>query len=68
MILSDDDIETIKNALKIAASECEKVAADLELVTEFPHAESKAFRDSAMSYNKLADKIEDTENLRYRKP
>lgn len=52
--LSDGDLELIKNALTIAASDCEKYSGD----GTFPQAVREAMIESQRSYLKVRDALE----------
>lgn len=60
LTLNEDHLATISNALRIASREC---ARDAENPCATP-AESEAFAESSKEYAKLADKIDEAEEIK----
>jgi hypothetical protein len=55
--LTEDDLAIIDNALRIAATACERDA-------ESPCAtQAEAFRESAAAYRKLGERLEDADRI-----
>lgn len=60
LVLDDNDVSTITNALSVAAQSCERHAAESEQA-----AIRGAFEDSAKSYRRVLSRIIEADMFRY---
>lgn len=60
LVLDDNDVSTITNALSVAAESCERHAVEAEQA-----AVREAFEDSAKSYRRVLSRIIEADTFRY---